>query len=112
MKRMYELVIEIFLTGLPVGYQVYRRTQNLTSAVLAFGLTMILVDRFLLNPARAWDNLALLINPFAAGIGSFVIALVYLNYTGTVFAAAKWQALGISLISIVLSFFLLRFWSG
>lgn len=111
MNRKYQLLLEALLTGLPLGFQVHRKTGNLTSSALAFFLTVFMVDRFLLNPVRAWENMALFINPFAISIGSFITSLVYLNYTGTVFAAAKWQAFGISLISMVIGFFLLRIWN-
>lgn len=111
MNRIYQILLETLLTGLPLAFQVYRKTGNLTSSTLTLLLTVFLVDRFLLNPVRAWENLALFINPFALSTGGFVTSLVYLNYTGTAFAAAKWQAFGISLLALFLGFMLTRFWS-
>ncbi|MFQ3308446.1 MAG: hypothetical protein ACI977_000682 [Candidatus Nanohaloarchaea archaeon] len=112
MKRLYEIILEALLAGLPLALQVYRKTGNLISAALAFLLAIFIVDRFLINPVRAWENLSLFINPFAISIGTFVTALIYLNYTGTAFGAAKWQALGLSLISMVFGFIFLRYWSA
>ncbi len=104
------LAAEILLTALPLGYHVHRKTGSLLTATLTFGITLFIIDSFLISPVKAWDNLALFLNPFMVSTGTFITSLIYINYTGTALAAAKWQALGLSFITLVFGFMFLRTW--
>lgn len=112
MSKKYILAGEILLTALPLSYHLYQKTGNLVTTTLTFAFASLLVKLFLVDPAKTWDNLALVLNPFALSAGTFITALIYLNYTGISFTSAKWQAFGISLVSLVIGFIMLRYWSA
>lgn len=111
MSKKYILAGEILLIALPLSYHVHQKTENLATATLTFLFASLLINLFLVDPVKTWEKLALFLNPFALSLGTFITSLIYLNYTGTSFAAAKWQAFGISLISMVVGFIMLRYWS-
>lgn len=104
------LIAELLLIAVPLSYHVYTKTGNITTAVLTFGLTTAVIMNFFVSPAKTWDSMALFLNPFVIAITGFTLSLIYLNYTGTAFVSAKWQALGLSLISLVLGFMITRYW--
>ncbi len=109
-NRKTILAAEILLTALPLGFHVHRKTGSLLTATLTFCITLFVIDSFLISPVKAWDNLSMFFNPFILSTGAFTTSLIYLNYTGIALAAAKWQALGISFITMVFGFMFLRMW--
>lgn len=104
------LMAEILLTSVPLSYHVHTKTGNLLTASLTFILTSFLIIKFLNSPVKTWESMSLFLNPFIISAGTFVSSLIYLNYTGTALAAAKWQALGLSFITMVLGFMFMRAW--